>query len=212
MLVFDEAHHLSRTRTGNRTHMTQNYRLAESSRGQTRDVLFLSATPHQGNAFQFWSMIQLLDDQLFDTPEALLDHRGLLNRVMVRRTKREATDAEGKPIFMRRQVHTQTFPLANRERVFYEGLTEYLREGYNAAGLGQAKTTSQQRAIGFVMATFQKIMASSPRLSGKHCVADFWHSWRDSRWPWRARVRRASASRFAERRSSATQEEMRQWR
>jgi SNF2 family DNA or RNA helicase len=163
ILVFDEAHHLSRTRTGNRTHVTQNYRLAEAVRGQTRDILFLSATPHQGNAFQFWSLIQLLDDQLFDTPEALLDHRGLLNRVMIRRTKREVTDAEGKPIFVRRQVHTQPFSLAHRERVFYDQLTEYLREGYNAAGLGQAKTTSQQRAIGFVMATFQKIMASSPR-------------------------------------------------
>jgi hypothetical protein len=162
MLVFDETHHLNRTRTGNRTHVTQHYRLAEALRGQTRDVLFLSATPHQGNAFQFWSVLQLLDDQLFDTPEALLDHRGLLNRVMIRRTKREVTDAEGKPIFVRRHVHTQTFPLANRERVFYDRLTEYLREGYNVAGLGQAKTTSQQRAIGFVMATFQKIMASSP--------------------------------------------------
>jgi superfamily II DNA/RNA helicase len=42
-------------------------------------------------------------------------------------------------------------------------LSDYLREGYDAAGIGQAKTTSKQRAIGFVMATFQKIMSSSPR-------------------------------------------------
>lgn len=163
IIIFDEAHHLSRSRAGNRTNATQNYRLAEALRGQTRDMLFLSATPHQGNSFQFWSLIQLLDDQLFDTPDTMLDHRGLLNRVMFRRTKREVTDAEGEPIFMRRQVHTQKFPLAARERAFYDSLTEYLREGYNAAGIGQEKTTSQQRAIGFVMATFQKIMASSPR-------------------------------------------------
>jgi superfamily II DNA or RNA helicase len=163
IIVFDEAHHLSRTRTGTRTHTTQNYRLAEALRGQTRDMLFLSATPHQGNAFQFWSLIQILDDQLFDTPESMLDHRGLLNRVMYRRTKREVTDAGGNPIFMRRQVHTQPFPLATRERAFYDRLTGYLREGYNAAGVGQqGKTSTQQRAIGFVMATFQKIMASSP--------------------------------------------------
>jgi superfamily II DNA or RNA helicase len=163
VIVFDEAHHLSKTRTGSRTQATQNYRLAEALRGKTRDMLFLSATPHQGNSFQFWSLIQILDDQLFDAPEAMLDHRGLLNRVMYRRTKREVTDAEGNPIFMRRQVHTQSFPLATRERAFYERLTGYLREGYNAAGIGQeGKTSTQQRAIGFVMATFQKIMASSP--------------------------------------------------
>jgi superfamily II DNA or RNA helicase len=163
LVVFDEAHHLSRIRYGKKVQATQNYRLAEALRGHTRDLFFLSATPHQGDPFQFWSLIQLLDDSLFESPEALLDHRGLLNRVMIRRTKREVTDAEGRPIFMRRQVHTQAFPLAVRERAFYDRLTEYLREGYGVAGLGLAETTSQQRAVGFVMATFQKIMSSSPR-------------------------------------------------
>jgi hypothetical protein len=82
---------------------------------------------------------------------------------MFRRTKREVTDAVGQPIFMRRQVHSQKFPLGIREREFYEKLTDYLREGYGVAGLGESRTTSEQRAIGFVMATFQKIMSSSPR-------------------------------------------------
>jgi len=163
LVVFDEAHHLSRTRSAGKTHTTQNYRLAEMLRGRARDVLFLSATPHQGDAFRFWSLIQLLDDSLFDSPEAMLDHRGLLNRVMIRRIKREVTDVRGQPLFMRRQVHSQVFAMAHRERVFYDQLTDYLREGYGAAGIGQAKTSSKQRAIGFVMACFQKIMASSPR-------------------------------------------------
>lgn len=163
LVVFDEAHHLSRTRAGGKVNATQNYRLAETLRGRTRDLLFLSATPHQGDPFQFWSLIQLLDDSLFDSPEAMLDHRGLLNRAMIRRIKREVTDAEGQPIFMRRQVHSQVFAMAHRERAFYDRLTEYLREGYGAAGVGETRTTSSQRAIGFVMATFQKIMASSPR-------------------------------------------------
>lgn len=163
LTVFDEAHHLSRVKYGTKIQATQNYRLAEALRVNTRDLFFLSATPHQGDAFQFWSIVQLLDDSLFESPEALLDHRGLLSRVMIRRTKREVTDAEGQPIFMRRQVHTQTFSLAVRERSFYDRLTDYLREGYGVAGLGQPKTTSRQRAVGFVMATFQKIMSSSPR-------------------------------------------------
>ena len=75
LVIFDEAHHLSRTRSGRKTTTTQNYRLAESLRNHSRDMLFLSATPHQGNAFQFWSLIQLLDDQLFASPEAIADHR-----------------------------------------------------------------------------------------------------------------------------------------
>jgi superfamily II DNA or RNA helicase len=163
VIVFDEAHHLSRTRYGTKINPTQNYKLADALRGHTRDLLFLSATPHQGDSFQFWSLIQLLDDNLFDSPESMLDHRGLLNRVMIRRTKREVTDAAGQPIFMRRQVTTQPFMLGVRERDFYEQLTEYLREGYGVAGLGERRTTSQQRAVGFLMMTFQKIMSSSPR-------------------------------------------------
>lgn len=163
LIVIDEAHHLSRKKYGKKVQLTQNYRLAEALRTYTRDMLFLTATPHQGDGYQFWSLIQLLDDQLFESPDAMSDHRGLLNRVMFRRTKREATDADGNPIFMRRQVYSQTFPLAARERWFYDQLTEYLREGYGVAGIGQSKTTSKQRAVGFVMATFQKMMSSSPR-------------------------------------------------
>ena len=163
LIVFDEAHHLSRKSYGRKIDVTQNYRLAEKARGKARDLLFLTATPHQGNAYQFWSLIQFLDDQLFEKPDAMLDHRGLLGRVMFRRTKREVTDAQGNPIFMRRQVHTQKFQLSMREQRFYDRLTEYLREGYDAAGVGEDKTTKQQRAVGFVMATFQKIMSSSPR-------------------------------------------------
>ena len=169
LVIFDEAHHLSRTRSGKKTTTTRNYRLAEALRNHSRDLLFLSATPHQGNAFQFWSLIQLLDDQLFAGPEAVADHRGLLNHVMIRRTKREVTDPRGDPIFRRRQVHTERFPLGPRERMFYERISDYLREGYDAAGVGDAagvtgaRTTRRQRAIGFVMTTFQKIMSSSPR-------------------------------------------------
>ncbi len=163
LVIFDEAHHLTRKRYGKKTEVTQNYRLAEAIRSHTRDVLFLSATPHQGDAFQFWSLVQLLDDSLFDSPDTMLEHRGLLNRVMIRRTKREVTYADGTPIFMRRQVVSERFQLAARERAFYERLTDYLREGYGVAGVGQGRTSSGQRAVGFVMTAFQKIMSSSPR-------------------------------------------------
>lgn len=163
LVIVDEAHHVSRTKSGKKTVTTQNYKLAEALRNHTRDLIFLSATPHQGNAFQFWSLIQILDDQLFADPEAVNNRRGLLNRVMIRRTKREATDSSGAPIFRKRQVNTERFSLAPRERHFYDQLSEYLREGYSAAGIGQKRTTNEQRAIGFVMVTFQKIMSSSPR-------------------------------------------------
>ena len=164
LIIVDEAHHVSRKRYGSKVQTTQNYRLMESLRGHTRDLMFLSATPHQGDNFQFWSLVNLLDDHLFDSPEALLNHRSLLNRVMVRRTKREVVDAHGKALFVRRQVHAESFEPALREQRFYEQLTEYLRTGYEAAGVFRTgRTTTAQRAIGFVMTAFQKMMSSSPR-------------------------------------------------
>jgi superfamily II DNA or RNA helicase len=164
LVIVDEAHHVSRIRYGKKQQTTQNYRLMEALQGHTRDLLFLSATPHQGDNFQFWSLVNLLDSNLFDSPEAMISHRSLLNRVMVRRTKREVVDANGKALFVRRHVHTEAFEPALREQRFYEQLTGYLRTGYEAAGVFRAgRTTSAQRAIGFVMTAFQKMMSSSPR-------------------------------------------------
>lgn len=164
LIIVDEAHHVSRIRYGKKQQTTLNYKLMESLRGHTRDLLFLSATPHQGDNFQFWSLINLLDDHLFDSPDAMQAHRSLLNRVMIRRTKREVVDAQGKALFVRRQVHTDPFEPALREQRFYEQLTDYLKTGYEAAGVFRGgRTTSAQRAIGFVMTAFQKMMSSSPR-------------------------------------------------
>ena len=56
-------------------------------------------------------------------------------------------------------LNTERFLLGPRERMFYDRISEYLREGYDAAGIGEARTTRKQRAIGFVMAIFQKIMS-----------------------------------------------------
>jgi len=56
VVVFDESHHLSRKQTGKKKTVTQNYKLAEMLKEHTRDLLFLSATPHQGDSYQFWSI------------------------------------------------------------------------------------------------------------------------------------------------------------
>ena len=58
LIVFDEAHHLTRKKYGKKIDYTQNYRLAEALRGYSRDMLFLSATPHQGDTFQFLSLMR----------------------------------------------------------------------------------------------------------------------------------------------------------
>lgn len=157
LVVFDEAHHLTAYRTGGKVRKTENYKLAEALKDHSRDLLLLSATPHQGNHFQFWMLIQLLNSTLFRSPEEMLENRHRLNTVMFRRTKADACQPDGSPLFARRWVHTESFLMSADERVFYERLREYLEDGFNLA----RRQGNQGRALGFLMAIFQKIAASS---------------------------------------------------
>lgn len=157
LVVFDEAHHLSAYRFGKKVRKTENYKLAEAIRPHTRDLLLLSATPHQGDHFRFWMLIQLLNPTLFANPEEMLEHRHRLNVAVFRRTKADACTPDGSALFARRWVHTESFLMSENERSFYAMLREYLLEGFDLA----SKQGNQGRALGFVMTIFQKIAASS---------------------------------------------------
>ena len=157
LVVFDEAHHLTAYRTGGKVRKTENYKLAEALKDHSRDLMLLSATPHQGNHFQFWMLAQLLNPTLFGSPEDMLENRHRLNTVMFRRTKADACQPDGSPLFARRWVHTESFLMNQDERLFYEKLREYLEDGFDLA----RRQGGQGRALGFLMAIFQKIAASS---------------------------------------------------
>lgn len=157
LVIFDEAHHLSVYRYGNRVKKTENFKLAESLRDHCRDLLLLSATPHQGDHFRFWMLIRLLQPELFENERDMLENRHRLNAVVMRRTKADACASDGSPLFARRMVHTEAFDLSGKEREFYDALLEYLKDGYDLA----AKQGSKGQALGFVMTIFQKIAASS---------------------------------------------------
>jgi SNF2 family DNA or RNA helicase len=157
LVVFDEAHHLTAYRSGGKVRKTENYKLAEALKDHSRDLLLLSATPHQGNHFQFWMLVQLLNPTLFGSPEDMVENRHRLNTVMFRRTKADACQPDGSPLFARRWVHTESFVMGAEERLFYERLREYLEDGFDLA----RRQGNQGRALGFLMAIFQKIAASS---------------------------------------------------
>lgn len=157
LVVFDEAHHLTAFKSGGKVKKTENYKLAEALRERSRDLLLLSATPHQGDHFRFWMLIQLLDPTLFNSPDEMVLERHRLNAVVVRRTKADACKPDGSPLFARRLVHTESFLMNDAERRFYSLLNEYLQDGFALAKRQGNKGT----ALGFVMSIFQKIAASS---------------------------------------------------
>jgi superfamily II DNA or RNA helicase len=157
LIVFDEAHHLTVTRLGGKVKKTENFKLAEAVRDHCRNLLFLSATPHQGDHFRFWMLVNLLNPGLFEDERDMLKNKYRLNAAVIRRTKADACAQDGSPLFLRRMVHTEAFALTEREKIFYKALLDYLRDGYNLA----ATQGNKGRALGFVMTVFQKIAASS---------------------------------------------------
>jgi len=157
LVVFDEAQHLTASRSGSKTKKTDNYRLAESLKDHSRDLLLLSATPHQGDHYRFYMLMKLLDPTMFSSPEDMLENRHRLNSVIFRRTKADACRPDGSTLFARRSVHTESFVMSEDEREFYNELSVYLIDGFALA----KKQGNKGRALGFVMTIFQKIAASS---------------------------------------------------
>jgi superfamily II DNA or RNA helicase len=157
LIVFDEAHHLTAAKMGGKVQKTANYKLAEALKNHSRDMLLLSATPHQGSHFQFWMLVQLLNPMLFKDPKDMVENRHRLNAVMFRRTKADACSPDGSTLFAKRVVNTESFLMNDEEKRFYEKLREYLEDGFNLA----CHQGQKGRALGFLMAIFQKIAASS---------------------------------------------------
>ena len=157
LVVFDEAHHLTAYRNGVKVTKTENYKLAECLRGQCRDLLLLSATPHQGDHFRFWMLVHLLNPTLFRDADDMVENRHRLNTVIFRRTKADACRPDGSTLFARRWVHTESFVMSEPERAFYNELQVYLLDGFALA----KRQGNKGRALGFVMTIFQKIAASS---------------------------------------------------
>ncbi|SDG74939.1 Helicase conserved C-terminal domain-containing protein [Planococcus glaciei] len=157
MVVFDEAHHLTAYKNGGKLKKTENYKLAEVMRDKARDLVLLSATPHQGDNFRFLMLAQLLNPALFRNVDEMLENRHRLNEIVFRRTKADACRSDGSALFARRSVQTESFIMSEEEREFYQELVSYLAEGFALAN----REGGKGRALGFVMTIFQKIAASS---------------------------------------------------
>jgi superfamily II DNA or RNA helicase len=157
LVVFDEAHHLTAYRQNGKLVKTQNFKLAEMLKEHTRDLVLLSATPHQGDHFRFWMLVQMLDPTLFNSPAEMVEHRHRLNTVIFRRTKADACQPDGSTLFARRQVHTEAFKMSGPEKTFYEALVAYLQDGFALA----KRQGKRGQGLAFVMTIFQKIAASS---------------------------------------------------
>ncbi|MFH1006464.1 MAG: helicase-related protein [Candidatus Latescibacterota bacterium] len=151
LIIVDEAHRL-----GGSTDQVARFKLGQGLSEAAPYFLLLSATPHQGKSDAFHRLVSLIDAQKF--PDIGSVTRERVHPYVIRTEKRHAIDAEGKPLFKPRR--TQLAPISWEERhraqrVLYEAVTEYVREGYNQA------LQEKRSYIGFLLILMQRLVVSS---------------------------------------------------
>ena len=151
VVIVDEAHRL-----GGRTDQVARFKLGQGLSEAAPYLLLLSATPHQGKTDAFLRLVSLIDVEEF--PDVTSVTRERVQPYVIRTEKRRAITAEGKPLFKPRR--TELAPVSwdethQDQRLLYEAITEYVREGYNQA------MQEKRSYIGFLMILMQRLVVSS---------------------------------------------------
>ncbi|WP_312831598.1 DEAD/DEAH box helicase [Pseudomonas lactis] len=157
LVIFDEGHRLSRRQYGQKLDSSERYDLAKHLRSQTKHMLLLSATPHQGMQDKFVALLELLRPERRTELMMLNLKPEILHDMVFRNHKADVTDAEGNFIFQGKITSALQVPSSNESIEFDKTLQDYLRKGYDA-GEALGRTGN---AIGFVMTVYRKLAASS---------------------------------------------------
>ena len=157
LVIFDEAHRLSRRQWGRKFDASDRFQLAAALRRRTDSMLLLSATPHQGKQDSFQAILELIRPELQDEIERLASNPEILREMVIRNRKADVTDAEGNFIFKGKRTYAIEVETEREAQDFDRSLRRYLARGY---------TASRERGrsgipIGFVMTVYRKLAASS---------------------------------------------------
>jgi SNF2 family DNA or RNA helicase len=119
LVIIDEAHHVARPFAGQgRTASTERSRLARLLAGRTRELLLLSATPHNGYPESFASLLQLLEPYLA-ADDGHLDPQVIAPYVVRRLKDKVARGNPPRKVTPGRQVHPiPVRPTAREQEVF----------------------------------------------------------------------------------------------
>lgn len=156
LLILDEAHHVAPAAPKQVYAIdSQQTKLIRRLAPHFTHRLFLSATPHNGYQASFTALLEILDNQRFargvdPDPSAVKD-------TVVRRLKRDVTDADGKPRFVERVATAIPVTYPESERQIHALLSEF-------AELRRKRLHSQRgrKATDLVTLLLKKRLFSSP--------------------------------------------------
>jgi len=160
LVICDEAHRMSASYFGNEVKETQRHRLGKLLGSRTRNLLLMSATPHNGKEADFQLFMGLLDGDRFEGKPREGVHKADVSDMMRRLTKEELYRFDGTPLFPERRAYTATFEFSPAEAALYTAVTDYVRNEMNRADrVGDDK---RRNNVGFALQILQRRLASSP--------------------------------------------------
>lgn len=160
LIIVDEAHKMSASFYSSEVRYTKRFRLGQLLSSHTRQLVLLTATPHNGKDEDFQLFLSLLDGDRFEGRYRDGVHTVDCRDLMRRMVKEKLVTMEGKPLFPERFAYTVPFPLSPDEAVLYKKVTDYVRNEFNRAD--QLENEGRRGTIGFALTILQRRLASSP--------------------------------------------------
>ena len=154
MVIFDEAHNLSKSSVGRET---ARYKLGKSLAEVTPILLLLTATPHQGDSVKFQHLLKLIDSYKFYSKDSLTPEN--VSSVTIKNNKRAAVDFKGNRLFKNRITQLVTIQQVEGdiEHQLYSKVTEYVSKYYNLA------SRENNFPEMFLLIIYQRMVSSSTR-------------------------------------------------
>ncbi|MBM4395091.1 MAG: DEAD/DEAH box helicase [Deltaproteobacteria bacterium] len=161
LVVVDEAHSLAESGTAANPYRTKRTRLRQALREHARGILLLTATPHNGHAHSFRSLLEIVEPSLatLSGDRAHVERR--IDTARIRRMKtqirRRLPDGREEDVFPQRDVR------GLRVEVESEAEKRLLREvaSYCSKTARAARGTDDAELIGFAMQIVKKRALSS---------------------------------------------------
>jgi superfamily II DNA or RNA helicase len=162
LIVCDEAHRMSAHYFGGEPKFTKRYRLGQLLGERCRNLLLMTATPHNGHEDDFQLFLALLDGDRFEGRFREGVHTADPSDLMRRLIKEDLYTFDGRKLFPERRSHTVSYPLSDAEAGLYHEVTEYVRTEMNRAERFSDKEQQRRINVGFALMTLQRRLASSP--------------------------------------------------
>jgi superfamily II DNA or RNA helicase len=160
LIVCDEAHRMAASYFGGEVKETRRYKLGKLLGSRTRNLLLMSATPHNGKEADFQLFMALLDQDRFEGRFREGVHKADVSDMMRRVTKEELYRFDGTPLFPERRASTASYALSPEEAQLYQAVTTYVREEMNRAD--RTGDGGRRNSVGFALQILQRRLASSP--------------------------------------------------